>query len=232
MKNLTKCPNCEIENNFYNLNCINCSSLIRERIVNIDLWFTIGKIIESPSKAFKNIVFAENKNYASFVSIFFAAKLTFNSFFLQSLVGKNINYENYLGINFLIGLIGFLLFFLLASVAQKLILKAVGVNTRFKDNFSLFVYSSVPLLISLFIFFPVEYALFGKFWLFFNPSPYFIKSTPAYIFTGLEIIILVWNLVLFYFLSFVQTKSKIYSIIFAIIGLIAIGMVSFTLPYL
>ena len=99
MTNIVQCPNCEIENNFYNLNCTKCGSLIRERVVNIDLWHTIGKIIDTPSKAFRNIIFAENKNYTFFLTIFFALKLTFNSFYFQSLIGKSIDFQNFLGIN-------------------------------------------------------------------------------------------------------------------------------------
>ncbi len=232
MTNIVKCPNCETENHFYNLNCNKCGSLIRERVVNIDLWHTIGKIIEAPSKAFRNLIFAENKNYAFFIAIFFSIKLTFNSFYFQSLIGKNIDFQNFLGINILIGVILFLVFFLLISYFEKIILKVNNVQSRFKDNFTVLIYSSVPLLIALFIFFPVEYALFGKFWLFFNPSPYFIKPTPAYVFTGLEAIILVWNVILFYFLAYVQSRNILFSAIYSLVVITLIGLLSFTIPYL
>ncbi|MEN8191782.1 MAG: hypothetical protein ABFS12_03125 [Bacteroidota bacterium] len=232
MKNIINCPNCETENNFFDQNCRKCSALIRERVVNIDLWNTIWNIIESPKKAFTKIIYAENKNYTFFLAILFSLKLTFNSFFIQSILGKDIDSQNYLGVNVLIGLFSFLILFSLITFSQKRILKNFNIITRFKDNFASFIYSSIPILISFFIIFPTQFALFGRYWLFSNPSPFEIKPLPAYVFSGMEILILIWSGILFFLLSFVQTKSKVYSIIFAIAVLISVGIISVFIPYL
>ena len=232
MKNTIYCPNCNSENDFHSLNCSSCGSLLRERVVNIDLWSTIWKVIETPSKAFAKIIYAENKNYVFFLAILFSIKLTFNSFFIKSLLGINIDYQNYSGVNFVIGLATFLILFILIALIQKLILKKFGIITRFKDNFAAFIYSCVPVLLALFIFFPVEYALFGKYWLFFNPSPYLIKPTAAYVFTGMEILIFIWMFVLFILLGFVQSKNKTYSFLFSTVVTAVIVIISLFIPYL
>lgn len=232
MKNSIYCPNCNSENNFHSFNCSSCGSLLRERVVNIDLWSTIWKIIETPSKAFGKIIHAENKNYTFILALLFSLKLTFNSFFIKSLFGINVDYQNNLGLNLLIGLSSFLFLFIIIALVQKLILKSFGINTRFKDNFAAFVYSSIPILLALFVFFPVEYALFGKYWLFFNPSPYLIKTTAAYVFTGMEFLIYVWMFLLFALLGFVQSKSKIYSLLFSVAVTVIIVIASLFIPYL
>ncbi len=144
----------------------------------------------------------------------------------------HIDYQNYFGLNVAIGLSTFFLLFIIIALVQKMILKRFGIVTRFKDNFASFVYSGVSVLMALFVFFPVEYALFGKYWLFFNPSPYLIKPTAAYVFTGMEILILIWMFVLFVLLGFVQSKSKVFSFSFAIIVTAVIMMVSLFIPYL
>lgn len=232
MKNSIYCPNCNSENDFHSFNCLSCGSLLRERVVNIDLWSTIWKVIETPSKVFGKIIHAENKNYTFILSLLFSLKLTFNSFFIKSLFGMNIDYQNYLGLNLLIGLSTYLLLFIIIAFGQKIILKGFGINTRFKDNFAAFIYSSIPILLALFIFFPVEYALFGKYWLFFNPSPYLIKATAAYVFTFMEFLIFVWMFLLFVLLGFVQSNSKIYSLLFSIAVTAIIVIASLFIPYL
>ncbi len=232
MKNSSYCPNCNSENDFHSLNCSSCGSLLRERVVNIDLWSTIWEIIETPSKAFKKITFAENKNYTFILVLFFSLKLTFNSFYLKSLLGMNIDYQNYLGWNLLMGVVTFLIFLMSVAFIQKKVLIANKINTRFKNNFSAITYSSVPLLLSLFIFFPVEYALFGKYWLFFNPLPYLIKETAAYVFTGLEALAIIWMFILFVLLGFVTSRNIVYSIISASALVLLISIISLFIPYL
>lgn len=232
MKNSTECPNCKSENDYFSLNCSNCGSLIRERVVNLDLWYTIGKIIESPSRAFTNIIRSENKNYTLILAILFALKLTLNSFFFKSLFGKGIDYQNFLGINILIGLGAFFFLFLIISSLVKFVLKLNQINTRFKDNFSSLIYTSIPLLISLFILFPVEYAIFGRYWLFFNPSPFTIKTVPAFVFAGMELVIFIWSAFLYFMLGFVQSKSKAYSIAFMVGLIILFGLYSIFIPNL
>lgn len=232
MKNSINCPNCNSLNNFYNFNCSSCSSLLRERVVNIDLWSTIWRIIEIPSKTYAKIIFAENKNYTFILALLFSIKLTFNSFFLKSLIGENIDYRNYLELNFIIGISTFFFSFIIIALVQKLILKYFGINTRFKDNFAAFIYTCIPSLLALLIFFPVEYALFGKYWLFFNPTPYLIKPTAAYVFIGMEFIILIWMFILFRLLGLVQSKNKVYSLIFATVVSVSLAIISFFIPYL
>ena len=232
MKNKIACPNCGTENDFYRLNCVACGALLRNRVVNLDLWSTIWHVIETPTEAFKNIIFAENKNFTFFLALLFSIKLTFNSFFIKSNFDKSIDFQNHLGFDFLIGVATFMIIFLLIPLVQKYALKGLGINTRFKDNYSVLIYASVPVLISLIIFFPVEYALFGKYWLFFNPSPYMIKPTAAYVFTWMEILMIVWMYLLFILAGFVQSRSKIYAVISATIIISVLGVVSIFIPYL
>ncbi|VAX22982.1 hypothetical protein MNBD_IGNAVI01-719 [hydrothermal vent metagenome] len=232
MKNTITCQNCKSENDFYRLNCISCGALLRNRVVNLDLWSTLWQVIETPTQAFKNIVFAENKNYTFFIAILFSIKLTFNSFFVKSNLGKGIDFQNYLGMDLLIGIVTFIVVFLLAAIVQKLTLKRFGVHTRFKDNFAVFIYASVPILISFIIFFPVEYALFGKYWLFFNPSPYMIKPTAAYVFTWMEVLMVVWMYILFILAGFVQSRSKVFAFASATSLILILAAISIFIPYL
>jgi len=232
MQNTITCQNCKSENDFYRLNCASCGALLRNRVVNLDLWSTLWQVIETPTQAFKNIIFAENKNYTFFIALMFSIRLTLNSFFVKSNLGKGIDFQNYLGLDLLIGIVTFIVVFLLTAIVQKLALKRFGVHTRFKDNFAVLIYASVPILISFVIFFPVEYALFGKYWLFFNPSPYMIKPTAAYVFTWMEVLMIVWMYILFILAGFVQSRSKVYAFISATGIILILAAISIFIPYL
>ena len=64
MNKKIKCDNCGKENDFFALNCNNCKSYLRARVVNIDFWKTLWEMIEAPKEAFMKVIFAEHKNLA------------------------------------------------------------------------------------------------------------------------------------------------------------------------
>ena len=231
MKNIIKCENCGFENESFKMNCQNCNSILRERIVNIDLWSTIWKIIESPSKAFRNIIYAEHKNFLIITSLLLFFKVGLTSFFLHALFSNHIDYSNYLFLNVIGGIGAFAILILIVSIGLKYILKSFGISSRFKDNYSLLIYSHIPLLIALFFLFPVEYALFGKHWLSFNPSPFLVRPSAAFVLAGVEILLFIWSLILLMIALFLQSKSRSFSIIVAVVVEVIIILWSVNTPY-
>jgi len=231
MKNKITCENCNSENDFFYLNCKNCGSLLRDKKPNIDLFSTVWALIEEPTKSLRKIVFAEHKNYQFFLLTLLILKLIFTSFFLQSLIIKPVVYHNYLSINLGIGFISFLVMILLFPFLQKIVLASNSVATRYKDNLALLIYSQMPLVLFLLVILPIEFALFGKFWLFSNPSPFFIKETAAYIFSIMEILTFLWSFVLFGIASYVQSKSKQYAIISTLLYFAVIIGLFFFIPF-
>jgi len=231
MKNKITCENCNSENDFYNLNCENCGSLLRDKIVNIDLFSTVWELIETPTKGLKKIVFAEHKNYQFFILILLILKLTFTSFFLQSLIIKSVDYQNYLSVNIGIGFVSFLILIALFPLIQKTVLVSNSVATRYKDNLTLIIYSQIPLVLFLLIILPIEFALFGKFWLFSNPSPFFIKETAAYVFSFLEILTFLSASILFGIANYIQSKSKMFAISITLLYIFLIFILFLFIPF-
>lgn len=232
MKNKIECGNCNSESDFFEMNCQNCGALLRDKFPNIDLFSTIWLLIESPSKAIKKIIFSEHKNYLTLLFILLTTKFVFTSFFLQSVFLEPVNYQRYLSINFGIGfaVIGFIV--LLFPLLQKKILQNSNVNTRYKDNLALLVFSQIPTILFLLLILPFEFALFGKFWLFSNPSPFMIKETAAYAFSIMEIIVLIWSVLLFGLGTFIQSKNKAFSIVNTILFILIFVGAFFLIPYL
>jgi len=179
MKNNTMCENCYSENDYFNLSCSTCGSLLRDKTPNVDLFSTIWQLIESPTKAIKRIVFSEHKNYLTFLLLLLVTKFVFSSFFIQSILIEPVNYQKYLSANFGIGFAIILFLILVFPFIQTKILKSKNVNTRYKDNLAIVVYTQMPVILFLLLILPIEFALFGKFWLFSNPSPFIIKVNSS-----------------------------------------------------
>jgi len=232
MKNKIICENCHSENDYFKLSCSNCGSLLRDKTPNIDLFSTIWQLIETPTKAIKRIVFSEHKNYLIFLLLLLVTKFVFSSFFSQSVLIEPVNYQKYLSANFGIGFAIILFLIIVFPLIQKKILKSRNVNTRYKDNLAILVFTQIPIILFLILILPIEFALFGKFWLFSNPSPFIIKETATYSFLIMEILVLIWSLILFGIGNYIQSKSKIYSIIVTIIFSIILAITFLFIPFL
>lgn len=217
MKNIVNCKNCNEENPYYYLNCKKCSAVLRERVVNIDLWKTLLDIIEKPVSTFKNIVFAQHKNFQIPVFLFSLIKLFVSLIFISVItiqnkdVTKNIfEYYGILGVSVLSIIV--VLSFVLKYTAQ-----GFGISTRIKDNISILVFSFIPYVYGAILLFPIEVIVFGKELFSFTPSPYELKPLLAYVLTGFEILLIVWAIILNITSIYAQTKSKLFSIISALI---------------
>jgi hypothetical protein len=117
----------------------------------------------------------------------------------------------------------FVVLLLLISLFLVLLNKISGNKILFKNTYAVYIYSLFPLLISLFLLFPIEFALLGKYWLNFNPPPHMFKPTVAYVLYFLEGIMFLWCGFLAVSAGYSQTKNKAYSAITGILYLIIIA---------
>lgn len=183
-------------------------------------------------KTFTKIIEAEHKNFIIFLNTLIGIKFFLIAVILSSFNQINsVNNDNFfLNLFIVIGL-SFILLMLLAYIITNLN-SVFGLDNRFRDNYSIIVYSFIPLLMSLVLLSPVHYALFGPYWFTYNPPPYIVKEVPAYILLFIEGLLTVWSLLLIIFGFYAQTKNKIYSVVMGILMIIAIGVFLFNYPFL
>lgn len=221
MKNFIICHSCGSENPIYTLTCNKCKAYFRNRISNIDFWDSTWQLIESPFLAFKNIVYAEHKNFMLFLLFSFLLKFMLNSLTLLNMVFIESKSSNEILLAILFAtIINIIVIFLFTFALQK-INKSLEFETRYKDNLAILLYSQIPLLIGLVIFAPIEYALFGEYWFTSNPAPYIIKPMASYVIMGIEALLIIWSIILLAIGYYFQTRNLIYSIF---IGLIFFGL--------
>ncbi len=212
MINVIVCKNCGSENPFYGLTCSSCKSYLRERIYNIDLWKTIGLLIENPSKAFQTIIYSEHKNFLILVVSLISGKMMLNGIFLRIfLLKENSHLSNYFS-NYLIILVPTIVLFFVFSWLYGKILERKKIKTRFRDNLAIITYSFIPFTFGFIFLFPIELILFGEYLFYYSPSPFDIKETLSYTLLIFEILLLLWSLFLTYKAINIQTGNKIFSI--------------------
>ncbi len=228
MKNVLICNNCNKENAFYLMICSNCNSFLRSKIPNIDLWETIGKLIESPLQAFDRIIQAENKNFVVTLMIIVCVKLSlatmiiYNAFF--SINAIPITFFNALLLGGVPSIVLLVAFSLIITFSNKLF----GIENRFKDNFAIYIFGFIPLIGGLVVLTPIQFALFGEYWFTFNPSPLLMKPTASLILLIIEGLLFVWSSILFIVGTYSQTRNKIYSIYSGVLlTLLIMGVIYF-----
>ena len=217
MKNSVICSNCKAENPFYKLICGNCKSYIRDRIYNIDLGNVLARLIESPARGFRTIIFAEHKNFITFIIFLAALKFEIDSVFISLFFSKHtLSFSKFVG-GYISLIIIFALLLLIFSFVINIINKTLGYETRTKDNFSIFSYSLIPHIFALIVLFPLELVMFGEYLFSTNPSPFDLKVFVSYTLLVLELLMVAWSLFLTIIANYTQTKNIIYSIVISII---------------
>ncbi|MCK9279678.1 MAG: hypothetical protein M0P71_03570 [Melioribacteraceae bacterium] len=208
MKNNIDCPSCGHSNSFYNLNCSNCKTFLRNRVANIDLWETNLLILHSPSEAISNLVFAEKKNYTIILLIFAGLASFTNSLPLRNIVfNSTIEIEFYFA-SLTVSTFLFSLFIIVASFIIWIVLKSIRYSARFYDVIVINTYSFIPIIISFLLTTPVKLALFREFFLTFNPSPFMVKTLTSYILYGIDLIFIIWSIVILFFGYSTILKNK------------------------
>lgn len=223
------CQKCSHLNPLYTSICQNCKSYLRERVVNIDLWKTIGQLIEDPINAFRQIIFAENKNYILFILLLLSVKnLIVSRFFSVAFMGK----EGVTSSLFLSYLMIFILTFLTLiafTFLLKILYKKIKIDLRFKDVFSANIYSFSPFIIGLVFIFPVELIVLGGDLFSNNPNPFQIKPTVSYMLAGFEILSFLWSIFLvFKSIFYVSSRLKLAILLTIILFILFIALYFFS----
>lgn len=212
MKNTQVCKSCGTENPFYVSTCKKCNFIIRDKIVNIDLWSAIARLLENPVIAFRSIIQAEHKNFVVSIILFASVKFSIDTAFLSMLL-YNRGYEGgSIFSNLILAIILLVIILFLYSFIIKIITKASEAKTRLKDNLAVFTYSIMPHSLALCIVFPIEIAVFGANMFSTNPSPFLLKPPLAYILSGFEVLIFIWSIFLAVVGMYSQTRSKAFGI--------------------
>ena len=215
MKNSATCANCGNENPFYQVVCSKCNYFIREKVINLDLWKTLGLLIENPLVAFRNIIFSEHKNFIILIVLLSSIKLLIDSRFLAVISVGEFSSSIGLIVSYCIVFIAWSVFLILYTLLISYSLKFSNIKNRLKDNLAIIIYSQFPLVLGVIVLFPLEIIIFGDYIFSANPSPFVIKEFPAFILFIMECLLIVWSILLMVLALFTQSQNIYYSLFFS-----------------
>lgn len=186
------CPICKTENNHLASICFKCGGFLQAKVDNINLFETLWKLIEHPSKAFKNISMAKHKNYIALLSFLAGINLSF-------LLLRYWNIYDLLETTktlFIAGVGGGILLGVLSITIISLLIfnlaKFFKVRTLFKNVWSVVSFSFVPLIYSLIFLMPVKLLTFGIDYFGTDSSPVSLNQSVYYILMTLDSLMLLW----------------------------------------
>ncbi|NLT49971.1 MAG: hypothetical protein GXX85_03525 [Ignavibacteria bacterium] len=210
------CPKCKTENEIYRAICRSCGFSLRDKVANLNLWEIFLKIVYNPSNAIKQIIWSEQKNYIIPILFLVSVKI-----YIEYVIIGNVVFNEKISFSFDKVFYSLLIFpatiFILSFLLKK---SGFGKNTRWKDNFALFIFSYLPQVVSVIIIVPSAYAIFGKYLTDTNPYFYEVKPFQAYFIILLEAIVLFWNAFLIFLSLKIQTGKIIFSAVYSTIVLL------------
>jgi len=193
---MLKCPVCGTENDDLDTVCRSCKGFIQTKVDTLDLFSTWWGLIEQPEKTFRRVGLSRSKNYVVVQSALLGIALAYTYIWYWEMAVAVPSLPLLLGAGALIGLaLGNALITILAMIAGT-ILRVTGGTLSFRNARAILAYAGMPIIISLFVVFPVEIAVFGRYFFDKNPSPMVINA-PIYIaLIGLDALAALWSLML------------------------------------
>ncbi len=210
------CPICGTKNSKFAIKCDYCKSFLQNQIHVLNLFETLNEIILTPTRAIHKIIISERKNYSILLASLFGVALTFDAFYLSNLGERvdNLAFLIFYGVVF--GVVAGVLVLLLISAIVRILLIFGDEQIKFKSIFALLSYLTFPISLSIFFLLPAIFAVFGIYYFTESPKPQNFKPLQFYLFTGINLLLRLYSLVLITLALKYITGSFIKGLIFAL----------------
>ncbi len=179
------CPICGNGNHHLADTCVSCGSFLQTRVENLDLFSTLGRLIESPRKTFHVIGVARHKNYATMLAMAAGWPLLFTVFWAASAGEYAPSFLHLLVAGIATGPFFGLLCTLLLAVALFLVGRCFRVRVGFRNSVAMAAYAATPMLFVLLFLLPVVFLSFGLYFFTKAPSPQVLRPFSFYAITAL-----------------------------------------------
>jgi hypothetical protein len=191
------CPICHTANQHLAVSCTLCGCFIQPRVENLDLFSTLGHLIESPLKTFHTIAVARHKNFIVILSAIFGWPLVFTLFWLMHAGEYASSFLNLLLAGMATGPAAGVILVTLVAFLLSTVSKLTRRKISFKNSFALAAYSFTPFIYIFIFVFPVIFLTFGIYFFTLNPSPSFLRPFSYHVLTILHYCVSAWALILF-----------------------------------
>jgi hypothetical protein len=192
------CPVCHAENSHLATVCTKCGSFLQQRIENIDLFSCAWSILEKPARAFRTISLARHKNYMVLLSAAAGIGFVFGFFWLAKMGEYAQNLVNILAAGLALGPPAGILILLFVSLTIIVSARCMRLRVRLRDAYAVAAYASLPVILTVILFLPIEIMSFGSYFFARSPSPYSIRPFSYVTLLGLDGTFALWSLFLLF----------------------------------
>jgi hypothetical protein len=193
---MVKCPVCGAENDSFASVCTSCKAFVQAKVDTLDLFRTIWGLLESPGATFRRIALAREKNYVFALSGLFGIALVYAFMWYRNLGAKIPNLLMLLGIGVAAGLVLGIVLVLLFAWVLTVLGRLAGGKASFRNMRAVTAYASVPVIASLFCIFPLEVAIFGRYFFDANPPPLVMNPIVYVTLLGFDAAAVFWSFLL------------------------------------
>ncbi len=193
---MVKCPVCGAENDTFASVCTSCKAFVQAKVDNLDLFRTIWGLLESPRATFRRIGLAREKNYVFALSGLSGIAFVYAIMWYRNLGAKIPELTVLLGVGLAAGLVtGIVLVFLFAWILMMLG-RLAGGKASFRNMRAVTAYAFVPVAASLVCIFPLEVAIFGRYFFDANPPPMVMNPIVYIVLLAFDAVAAFWSFVL------------------------------------
>ncbi|MGA7159374.1 MAG: YIP1 family protein [Bacteroidota bacterium] len=187
------CLVCAHPNDEHSTVCVQCGSFLQDRIPNLDFFSTLWQLVESPKEAFHRIIKAEHKNYVLFLMLFLGIGASFTLMWARHAGNEFDNLIYLLLLGYVLGVGIALPVGGLMAVTVHLLLRLLGGKGVMKNTYAIFGWSLIPIMFSVLIILPIEFASIGLRLFSTNPSPMDIKPVVYSVLMFFDLFAVLWS---------------------------------------
>jgi Yip1 domain len=191
---MISCSVCAHPNDDLDTVCVRCGSFIQDRIPNIDFFSTMWQVVESPKDAFQRIIKAEHKNYVLFLMMSLGVAISFTLLWARHAGNEFDNLIYLILMGYVLGLGAALPVSVLMMFSIHALLKLFGGKGVMKNTYAVFGWSLTPIMLSVSIILPIEFASIGLRLFSTNPSPIDVKPVVYAVLLFFDVFAAVWSI--------------------------------------
>jgi hypothetical protein len=193
---MVKCPICGTENDTFASVCTSCKAFVQAKVDNLDLFRTIWGLLEAPHSTFRRIGLAREKNYVLALSALSGIALVYAIMWYRNLGARIPELLMLLAIGVAAGLVAGIILVMLFAWILTTFGRLAGGKASFRNMRAVTAYALVPVVASLVVIFPLEVAIFGKYFFDANPPPMVMNPIVYLALLAFDAAALLWSFVL------------------------------------
>lgn len=190
---MISCSVCEHSNDDLDTICSSCGSFLQDRIPNLDFFATVWDLVEYPKETFRRIVRAEHKNYVLFLMFFLGVAAAFTLLWARHAGNAFDNLIHLILLGSALGLVMAYPVGLGLVLVVHWAMRLLGGKGVVRNTYAVLGWSLMPIMLSVAVVLPIEFASIGLLLFSTNPSPMEVKPVVYLVLLAIDAFAILWS---------------------------------------